>query len=66
LPFALAATPKQRKPKKSPKKAQKKAPVKLGRETFLLSHIKVPAQGGKAGSSELLNCNVANPLGYFK
>jgi hypothetical protein len=48
------------------KKAQKKAPVKLGRETFLLSHIKVPAQGGKAGSGEPLKCNVANPLGNFK
>jgi hypothetical protein len=33
---------------------KKKPQHTLGREAFLLSHIKAPAQGGKAGSGEPL------------
>lgn len=34
------------------KNAQKKARLEAGREALLLSHIKAPAQGGKAGSGK--------------
>jgi hypothetical protein len=37
-----------------------------GLEAFLLSHIKAPAQGGKAGSSELPGANLANQPWAFK
>jgi hypothetical protein len=40
---------------------QKKPPAKgRGQEAFLLSHIKAPAQGGKAGGSRLPKPNLSN------
>jgi hypothetical protein len=39
----------------------KKTPaIKPGWEAFLLSHIKAPAQGGKAGSGKPPACNLTN------
>jgi hypothetical protein len=40
---------------------QKKPPaIGRGWEAFLLSHIKAPAQGGKAGGSKLPKVNLSN------
>jgi hypothetical protein len=40
---------------------QKKPPTRgRGQEAFLLSHIKAPAQGGKAGGSKLPKGNLSN------
>jgi hypothetical protein len=40
---------------------EKKPPTRgRGQEAFLLSHIKAPAQGGKAGGSKLPVCNLSN------
>jgi hypothetical protein len=42
--------------------AQQKRPPARGRgqQAFLLSHIKAPAQGGKAGGSKLPVANLSN------
>jgi len=37
-----------------------------GQEAFLLSHIKAPAQGGKAGSSKLPRSNLAKSQAKLK
>jgi len=41
------------------RRAKKKPGHRPGQEAFLLSHIKAPAQGGKAGSSKLPRGNLA-------
>ncbi|WP_157463010.1 hypothetical protein [Curvibacter gracilis] len=42
-----------------PQEGKKKPGHGPGQEAFLLSHIKAPAQGGKAGSSKLPRGNLA-------
>lgn len=41
------------------RQSKKKPGHRPGQEAFLLSHIKAPAQGGKAGSSKLPRGNLA-------
>jgi hypothetical protein len=45
---------------------QKKAPVELGRETFLLSHIKDPLREEKREVANHSGANVAKLVAEFK
>ena len=53
--FPLPGAPKKKTPTMRP-----------GWEAYLLSHIKAPAQGGKAGSGEPPAHNLANSRARFK